>query len=63
MSKDKSQGQGQQKRHTVLNPDGTPYRDPETGEEGMTQEQWRNRDKTLGLPRPEGEAEADGAGG
>jgi hypothetical protein len=63
MSKDKSQGQGQQKVHRVLNPDGTDYVNPATGQPGMTQEDWRNRDKAAGLTRPEGEAEADGAGG
>ena len=54
-----AENKGQQKRHSVLNPDGTPYIDPVTGEEGMTQEQWRNRDKSLGLTRPDDESETD----
>jgi hypothetical protein len=37
---------GQQKEHEVFNPDGTPAGT-------MTQAEWRNRDKSLGLTRPD----------
>ena len=63
MADNKGQGQskGQQKRHAVNNADGTPYVNPVTGESGMTQEEWRTRDKSLGLTRPDGD-EAEDAG-
>jgi hypothetical protein len=53
-------GQGQQKVHRVLNADGTDYVNPATGQPGMTQEEWKARDKSLGLTRPEGEDAAEG---
>ncbi len=40
---------GQQKVHEVTNPDGTTVE--------MTQEDWRNRDKSLGQTRPDDEPE------
>jgi hypothetical protein len=42
---------GQQKLHRVNNADGTPVADTGNGEGYMTQEQWKARDKTLGLVR------------
>ena len=49
-----------EKRHEVLNPDGSAYVETdEAGNQvsGMTQEQWRNRDKTAGFTRPDDEEE------
>lgn len=44
---------GQQKVHTgITKPDGTPSDDVGHGPGAMTQEQWRQRDKSLGLVRP-----------
>ena len=42
---------GQQKIHRVNNADHTPVADTGNGEGYMTQEQWVNRDKSLGLYR------------
>ena len=42
---------GQEKLHRVNNADGTPVADTGNGEGYMTQEQLKNRDKSLGLVR------------
>jgi hypothetical protein len=42
---------GQQKLHRVNNADGTSVVDTGNGTGYMTQEQWRKRDKNLGLVR------------
>lgn len=58
-SGEQSSNKGQSKVHRVLNPDGSDYINPATGAPGMTQDEWKSRDKSLGLTRPDGEAEAE----
>jgi hypothetical protein len=58
-SQGQSQGQGQSKVHRVLNADGSEYVNPATGQPGMTQEEWRARDKSLGLTRPDDPDDSD----
>jgi hypothetical protein len=54
MAKDETTktNRGQEKTHTVTNPDGSTVE--------MTQKEWRERDKSLGQTRPDGDdSEAD----
>lgn len=46
---------GQSKVHEILNADGTPAFNPDGTPLTMTQEEWRNRDKSLGYTRAEDE--------
>lgn len=46
---------GQQKLHRVNDANGNPVPDTGNGEGFMTQEQWRERDKSLGLVRVDDE--------
>lgn len=51
---------GQSKVHEIFNADGTPVLKEDGTPLTMTQEEWRNRDKTVGYIRADDVEQAEG---